>query len=171
MQFIEILLFGSGVFKYLSMISINFTYILNFVCLYTFRNVCIGDKLLHTFARECYERNTAPSVFDFYEWCQSVKKPKLHTDTHIYKFFYNMYRFLMEAIFTYILAVYMFRAGVRRNNTDVIMASSVKFSTIYFGISKTNYQKIEIIDITTRVGAPPDVQTYFQQHESFFRKI
>lgn len=81
-----------------------------------------------------------------------------------------MYRFLMEAIFTYILAVYMFRAGVRRNNTDVIMASSVKFSTIYFGISKTNYQKIEIIDITTRVGAPPDVQTYFQQHESFFRK-
>lgn len=35
-----------------------------------------------------------------------------------------MYRFLMEAIFTYTIAVYMFRAGVRRNNTDVIIASS-----------------------------------------------
>lgn len=150
--------------------SINFTYILNFVCLYTFRNVCIGDKLLHTFARECYERNTAPSVSDFYEWCQSVKNPKLHIDTHIYNFFYNMYRFLMEAIFTYILAVYMFRAGVRRNNTDVIMASRVKLSTIYFGIFKTHYQKIKIIDIITKVCAPPDVQTYIQQHESSFRR-
>lgn len=95
-------------------------------------------------------------------WMVSVKKPKSHTDAYIYYFFYNMYRFLMEAIFTYTLAVYMFRAGVRRNNTDVIMASRVKLSTIYFGISKTNYQKIEIIDIITRVCAPPDVQTYFQ---------
>lgn len=68
---------------------INFTYILNFVCLYTFRNVCIGDELLHPFVRECYERNTAPSVSDFYEWCQS-KNPN-HTQTHIYIiFFYNM---------------------------------------------------------------------------------
>lgn len=81
-----------------------------------------------------------------------------------------MYRFLMEAIFTYTLSVYMFRAGVRRNNTDVIKASRVKLSTIYFGMSKTNYQKIKIIDIITRVCAPPDVQTCIQQHESFFRK-
>lgn len=67
-----------------------------------------------------------------------------------------MYKFLIEAIFTYTLAVFMFRAWVRRNNTDVIMASSVKFSTIYFVIFKTNYQKIEIIDIITRVCAPPE---------------
>lgn len=42
-----------------------------------------------------------------------------------------MYMFLIEAIFTYTLAVYMFRAGVRRNNTDVIMASRVKYSPPY----------------------------------------
>lgn len=85
MQFIEILLFGTGVFKYSCINSYKFyLYFLNFVCLYAFRNVCIGDKLLRPFVRECYERNTVPSVSDFYEWCQSVKKPKSHTDIYIF---------------------------------------------------------------------------------------
>lgn len=88
MQFIEILLFGTGVLNIHALYPINFTYILNFVCLYTFRNVCIGDELLHPFVRECYERNTAPSVSDFYEWCQS-KNPN-HTQTHIYIIFFTI---------------------------------------------------------------------------------
>lgn len=91
----------------------------------------------------------------------SQKTQITHRRVYILFFLQYVQVFNRSHIYLHSRSVY-FRAGVRRNNTDVIMASRVKLSTIYFGISKTNYQKIEIIDVITEVCAPPDVQTYFQ---------
>ncbi|XP_062620908.1 uncharacterized protein LOC134282522 [Saccostrea cucullata] len=126
MQFIEILLFGTG------------------------------DELLFPYVFHCSEREMVPSGKGFFDWCKEVKDPN--------------YMFLLESIFTYALAVYMFRAGIRRNNSDVIMASRLKFFPLYFGVSKTNYQQIELLDIIMRVCAPTEVLQFIQEHESFSRK-
>lgn len=66
--------------------------------------------------------------------------------------------------------MYLFRAGIRRNNSNVIMASRLKFSSLYFGVSKTNYQQIELLDIIMRVSAPAEIFQFIQEHESFSRK-
>ncbi|XP_061171013.1 uncharacterized protein LOC133201813 [Saccostrea echinata] len=126
MQFIEILLFGTG------------------------------DELLYPYVYHCSEREMEPSGKGFFAWCKEVKDPN--------------YMFLLESIFTYALAVYLFRAGIRRNNSNVIMASRLKFSPLYFGVSKTNYQQIELLDIIMRVCAPTEVLKFIQEHESFTRK-
>lgn len=76
MQFIEILLFGTGMFH-------------------------------------CSEREMDPSGKGFFAWCKEVKDPKCNV--------------LLESIFTYVLAVYLFRAGIRRNNSNFIMASRLNF--------------------------------------------
>lgn len=56
------------------------------------------------------------------------------------------YRFILEVLFTctYNLVLYVFRAGIRRNNAEAIFAARLKSSTLMFGMNKTNYQKIEI---------------------------
>lgn len=66
--------------------------------------------------------------------------------------------------------MYLFRAGIRRNNSNVIMASKLKFSSLYFGVSNTNYQQIELLDIIMRVCAPAEILQFIQEHESFSRK-
>ncbi|XP_062577384.1 uncharacterized protein LOC134239238 [Saccostrea cucullata] len=87
-----------------------------------------GDELLYPYVKDCFEKETVPSTNGYFTWCKNVVDPN--------------YKFIMECIFTYALAVYLFRAGVRRNNSDAIMASRIKFCPLYFGVSKTNYQQI-----------------------------
>lgn len=60
------------------------------------------------------------------------------------------YRFILEVLFTYNLVLYVFRAGIRRNNAEAIFAARLKSSPLMFGMNKTNYQKIEILDSLMR---------------------
>lgn len=62
------------------------------------------------------------------------------------------YRFILEVLFTctYNLVLYVFRAGIRRNNAEAIFAARLKSSTLMFGMNKTNYQKNEILDSLMR---------------------
>uniref|UniRef100_K1P6K7 Uncharacterized protein n=1 Tax=Magallana gigas TaxID=29159 RepID=K1P6K7_MAGGI len=55
-----------------------------------------------------------------------------------------------EVLFTYNLVLYVFRAGIRRNNAEAIFAARLKSSPLMFGMNKTNYQKIEILDSLMR---------------------
>lgn len=78
---------------------------------------------------------------------------------------------MQEIVFTYILALYMFRVGVRRNNTKVMMAGRLKFAPLFFGLNKFNYQQIEILDSMMRLSAPPDIQHFIHENESMTRKL
>ncbi|CAG2230053.1 unnamed protein product [Mytilus edulis] len=45
------------------------------------------------------------------------------------------YKFMLEVVFTYCLAIFVFRAGIRRNNSNAIQAGKVKFSPLFFGFN------------------------------------
>lgn len=55
-------------------------------------------------------------------------------------------RFLQEVIFNYALAINVFWRGVRRNNSDAIPCGCVKFSPLFYGLNKINYQQMEMYD-------------------------
>lgn len=78
---------------------------------------------------------------------------------------------MQEIVFTYILALYMFRVGVRRNNTKVMMVGRLKFALLFYGLNKYNYQQIEILDSMMRLSAPPDIQHFIHENESMTRKL
>ncbi|XP_062568018.1 uncharacterized protein LOC134230270 [Saccostrea cucullata] len=111
-----------------------------------------GDELLLPYVRQCLSTDGTPSAQGYFEWCCRVQDPN--------------YKFLQEVIFTYTLSVYLFRAGVRRNNCEVIMAARLKFAPLYFGTNKYNYQQIEVLDSLMRVCAPAEVSKFINDNES-----
>ena len=60
------------------------------------------------------------------------------------------YLFMMEAIFTFLLALLMFRAGIRRNNDDVLMAGRNKFSSLFYIMNHPKYREIDWCDSKDR---------------------
>lgn len=68
------------------------------------------------------------------------------------------------------MALYVFRAGIRRNNAEAIFAARLKFSPLFFGMNKTNYQRIEILDLPMRQSAPKEIQDFYSKHETISRK-
>uniref|UniRef100_K1QDZ0 Uncharacterized protein n=1 Tax=Magallana gigas TaxID=29159 RepID=K1QDZ0_MAGGI len=116
----------------------------------------VGDELLYPFVKEwIISKDTTPSATDYFQWCSNV------TDAN--------YKFILEVIFTYALALYVFRAGIRRNNAEAIFAARLKFSPLFFGMNKTNYQKIAILDLLMRESAPKEIQDFLSKHETFSR--
>ena len=61
----------------------------------------------------------------------------------------------------------LFRTGVRRNNSDVIMAGRLKFSPLFYILRMTFYQEIDFRDIKTRVLMPDVVKQWWNINESF----
>ncbi|XP_069134290.1 uncharacterized protein [Argopecten irradians] len=113
----------------------------------------LGDELLLPYVRTCLDSGTEPSADGFFSWSQDAVNPN--------------YRFLLECIFTYGVALHYFRAGVRRNNSRVMLASRMKLSPLFYGLHKINYQRIDFLDLKSRVLAPPEIANYINDHESF----
>ncbi|XP_062613499.1 uncharacterized protein LOC134275243 [Saccostrea cucullata] len=111
-----------------------------------------GDELLIPYVRDCISSGDSPSALGYFRWCSSVKDCN--------------YRFVQEIVFTYILALYMFRVGVRRNNSQVMMAGRIKFAPLFFGLNKFNYQQIEVLDSIMRLSAPSEVLHFINENES-----
>lgn len=77
------------------------------------------------------------------------------------------FRFMCDVVLNYVLAIFVFRCGVRRNNAEYIMAGKCKFMKLFYGFNHTFYQEIIYRDMKTRVLAPPSVQEFLQRTESF----
>lgn len=59
--------------------------------------------------------------------------------------------FLVQVVYVfYNLVLYVFRAGIRRNNAEAIFGARLKSSPLMFGMNKTNDQKIEIYNSLMR---------------------
>lgn len=93
------------------------------------------------------------TVHGYLSWCQIV-----NTENHI---------IISEAIFTYMLALYLFRAAIRRNNSELIMASRVKLSPLFYGLNMTHYQEIHLRDVVQRVCMPESFLEFITRNESF----
>ena len=116
-----------------------------------------ADELLVPFVRQCLTNNMIPSVEKFYVWLSSVKDPN--------------YLFMKDMVFTYVFSLILFRAGIRRNNSEVILSSRTKFSSLFSGLNMTGYQEIDIRDITMQVLAPSAVTDHLNKNESYSMSV
>ena len=112
-----------------------------------------SDELILPYVRNCKATNSVPTLHGFYTFFQSSQNPN--------------YRFLFEAIFSYILALFVFRCGVRRNNKNFILAGKSKFTSLFYGFNMTTYQEIEYRDLRARVLAPHQLRSFLSENEAF----
>lgn len=70
-------------------------------------------------------------------------------------------------VFQFSFALHVFRAGVRRNNSDVILASRSHFSPLFFGLNMPFYMEAYIRDSMIRVHCPSAVHDFIKQNESY----
>lgn len=86
----------------------------------------VSEELITPYVRHCKSDNLHPSLAGYYGWLQSSQPTAL-------------YEFMREVVFTYCLSIHVFRAGVRRNNTDAINCSKAKFAPLFFGLNMPFY--------------------------------
>ncbi|OWF50837.1 hypothetical protein KP79_PYT13799 [Mizuhopecten yessoensis] len=113
----------------------------------------MADELLLPYFRERMAAGVGVSAADFMVWMRDVVNPN--------------FLFIVEIIFTYLLSVYVFRAGIRRNNSSVIMSSRASFTDLFYGLNNTLYQELELTDLMIRAQAPPQVIQFQAAAESF----
>ncbi|XP_062592407.1 uncharacterized protein LOC134253831 [Saccostrea cucullata] len=114
----------------------------------------MSEELITPYVRHCKSDNLHPSLAGYYGWLQSSQPTAL-------------YEFMREVVFTYCLSIHVFRAGVRRNNTDAINCSKAKFAPLFFGLNMPFYMETYIRDSLTRLQCPPEVLAFIERHESY----
>ena len=112
-----------------------------------------AKELLIPYVQECSSQCVPPSVPGYYKWLDSVQNPN--------------YKFMCEVVFTYCLALHVFRAGVRRNNSEAIIASRAKFAPLFYGLNMPFYMETFVRDSFLRMQCPPDILAFIEQHESY----
>lgn len=79
----------------------------------------------------------------------------------------EMHRFLSDAVFGYCLALHVFRAGIRRNNSDAINVAKARFAPLFFGLSMPFYMETFFRDSVLRTKCPPELLNFLKKHESY----
>ncbi|KAK3098397.1 hypothetical protein FSP39_019148 [Pinctada imbricata] len=111
------------------------------------------DELMIPYVRQCHHLRTSPSLKSFYEFLSDAKDPN--------------FTFLAEITFSFLLPLYFFRCGVRRNNHRYLLCGKSVFSDLFYITNMINYQEIEYRDIKTRVSAPSEIYNFIKQFESY----
>jgi hypothetical protein len=110
----------------------------------------MSAEMMVPYVRKAVEMKRTPSCDDF---IASLSTPNETT--------------MFKIIFHYSLALYVFRAGVRRNNSDAILASRAVFSPLFFGLNMPFYMETYIRDSMIRVQCPSAVQEFIETNESY----
>lgn len=75
--------------------------------------------------------------------------------------------FMSEAVFTYCLSLHVFRAGIRRNNTEAINVAKARFAPLFYGLSMPFYMETFFRDSLLRTKCPPELHSFLKTHESY----
>ena len=59
-----------------------------------------------------------------------------------------------KAIYHYLFSLFLFRAAVRRNNSEIMLAARTNFSSLFYGLKQTSYQETDYRDLKMRFLAP-----------------
>ena len=111
------------------------------------------DEILSTYIGHCHLEKNDPSVQGLYNYISASSDKN--------------FRFMCDITFNYVLAIFVYRCGVRQNNHQYISASKTQFSKLFYGLNHTNYQEIIFLDMKTRVFSPPPIKEFLQKTESF----
>ena len=93
------------------------------------------------------------TLLGYYQWLSEVRSPN--------------YKLHAELVFSYCLALHVFRAGVRRNNSAVIQTAKVKISPLFFGLNMPFYMETFVRDLYIRVQCPPQILAFIVDNESY----
>ena len=74
---------------------------------------------------------------------------------------------LTQLIFNYVLAIYLFKIGVRHNDVHLINASCLKFDDLFYVFNHPIYREIEYRDLRNRVMYPKEVRRIRDSNMSF----
>ena len=74
---------------------------------------------------------------------------------------------MSDMVFTYCLALHVFRAGVRRNNSSAINAGKNKFSPLFFGLGMPFYMETYVRDSFLRIQCPLEIRRFIEENESY----
>ena len=111
----------------------------------------MAEELIVVYIRE--KSDSPPSLNGFYTWMGDVKNKN--------------YKFMAETVFTYCLALHVFRAGVRRNNSIALNAAKAKFSPLFFGLNMPFYMETYIRDSILRTQYPMEILRFIEENESY----
>ena len=106
-----------------------------------------------TFLKHCIQNSTQYTVDDFFSYIKNS------TDKN--------FRFMCDILINYIMAIIIYRSGVRRNNFEFIAAGKCQLMKLFFITGMKNYQKLIINDINTFIRAPPEIKKFLQDTQSF----
>ena len=114
------------------------------------------EELVTPYVRECMRANEPVTVHGFFAWIDRVKNSNI--------------KFMIDAVFNYLLALQMFRAGIRRNNSDVMMAGRTRFSSLFYVLHYPKYRQIEYRDLKDRYlmeKYAPELYRYIMNTDAF----
>ncbi|MES9969685.1 MAG: hypothetical protein ABW092_06590, partial [Candidatus Thiodiazotropha sp.] len=112
----------------------------------------VSKELLIAFVRQNLANGKQPTIDKYFRWLQTVKDPN--------------YLFMQEIVFTCLVALNIFRIGVRGNNSAVMLAGRQKFSRLFYIMGMTKYQEICSRDMVNRAHYPPELQNYVRATEA-----
>ena len=76
------------------------------------------------------------------------------------------YCFLQEITYTYLVALNLFRRGVRCDNSTAMLTGRQKFARLFYITGMTKYQEISNRDMTDRAHYPPELNEYIHATEA-----
>ena len=119
-------------------------------------SVCINaisKELLVPFVRDSIKNDSVPTAEFYQEWLSYV-------EDRSYLFYYHI-------TYSYISSFHFLTEGVRKNNSNQIMASRVQFPALFYLFQHAKYQQPYFHDIWQRVQMPGILQNYLFARESF----
>lgn len=77
----------------------------------------------------------------------------------------EIHRILSVAVFGYCLALHVFIAGFRRNNSDAINVAKVRFTPVFFGLRMQFNVETFFRDSVLLTKCPPILLNFLKNHE------
>lgn len=108
------------------------------------------DELLHPYVNFCKENNEAATVEGYWTWNEAVVN-----ENCIY---------LQNMIFTYLLAIMLYRRGQRMNDAKAIMVGQRKFMPMFYARNHPLYQKIMMTSFKTHAIIPEEIREVVMNH-------
>ncbi len=108
--------------------------------------------MLKPYLTQCQDSKTRPTVQDALASIQKVVNP-----TH---------KYMYDVTFTYVLALFLYRQGIRTRDPSLVLCAETTLSELFFGTNMTTYMDLYFRHVNTYLKAPLVVQTCIQQNYS-----
>ena len=114
----------------------------------------MSRELILPYVKNCKDKKGTPSCEGFHKWMES------QVDN-------DLYFFLYDVTFTYLLAFHLFTEAVRKNNSTRMMAARVAFGPLFYGSHHPKYQLLLLRDMCQRAQYPEKIKNHVEETESF----